>query len=149
MADLFPARVRGLQGIYPEAHRALVNWGLWSRDRAGIFPIDARPSVWDQFKADESEAWGEDDAEKMVAEAVHVKAERAETEPYEELDARDLDARINEFAALAEFVKDVLVTAYGARGYIPEHQYCRSAGCGQDAFCERLEAGLRFASRFV
>ena len=146
LADLFPARVRGLQAIYPEAHRALVNWGLWSRDRAGIFPVDARPSVWDQFKADENEAWGEDDAEKMVAETIPIKAERAEDGPYNELQGAILDERINS-PMLGRDVSRALVVAYV--WVIPEYQYPSRGGCPPDHFCERLEAGLRFVSRFA
>jgi hypothetical protein len=29
-AEIFTARVRGLQGIYATAHEALKNWGAWS-----------------------------------------------------------------------------------------------------------------------
>lgn len=141
--DLFSLRVRGLQGIYSEAHQALINWGCWSRDRAGIFPADARPSVWDQFKADENEAWGDVPEEsKGPAE----KAERAEEDPYNELQGLILDERINS-PLLCRDVSRALVVAYVWT--IPEYQMPARAGCLPDHFCERLEAGLRFAARFA
>ena len=141
--DLFPVRVRGLQGLYPDAHLALVNWGLWSRDRAGIFPIDARPSVWDQFKADENEAYG---AEPEESQGPAEKAERAESDPYNELQGAILDERINS-QMLSRDVSRVLVVAYVWT--IPEYQMPARAGCLPDHFCERLEGGLRFVGRFV
>ena len=148
--DLFPLRIRDLQSRYPREHQALVNWGAWSRDRRGIFPPEiVPPKVWDQFKRDENESWGEkDDATVVVESAEPDKAERAEEEPYNELHGLQLDERLHGYGGLSEAIRGALKAAYVRRD-IHESQYARAAGCGQDAFCERLEAGLVFVGRFV
>lgn len=144
-ADEFPVRVRLRQADYPEGHKALINWGLWSRDRAGIFPIDARPSIWDQFKADENEAWGDT---PEVAAGPAEKPERADDDPYDELAGSTMDERLHAPGGPGYEIRLALRVIYVHRA-IPEYQYAARAGCSPDALCERLEAGLRFAERFV
>lgn len=145
--DMFPLRVRDLQARYQKAHEALLCWGNWSRDRRGLYPADSRPSIWDQFKRDENEAWGDEDAEKLVAEAP-AKAERAEEEPYDELQGTIMDERLHLPGGPCLIVRQALVVAYVRRD-IHESQYPRAAGCIQDQFLERLEGGLMFAGRFA
>ena len=149
MADLFPARVRGLQAIYPEAHDALLNWGIYSRTRYWPGPVDARPSIWDEFKPDENEPWGEVTKDTLKAEQeAPAKAERPDEEEYSERDGQILCERLHGPGGPGEEIMRTLHTAYVRRD-IHESQYTNAAGCGQDAFCERLEAGLRFAARFA
>ena len=144
---IFSARVRGIQGRNPEAHLALVNWGAWSRDRRGIFPVQiVPPRMWEEATS------GLPDGYAAVKDAqeddgLQAKAERSEEEPYNELQGAILDERINS-PMICEEVSRALVIAY-VHFSTPEYQYPVRAGCGQDAFCERLEAGLRFVGRFV
>ena len=147
---LFTERVRLLQAIYPKEHAALICWGAWSRDRRGIFPKDiAPPKVWDQFKRDENEAWGDEDAAKLEPETdAEVKAERAEDDPYNELQGHQLDERIHGYGGLWQEVRIALRVVYVRRD-IHEIQYPRAAGCGQDALLERLAEGLKFVGRFT
>lgn len=147
---IFVNRVRDLQGRHSAAHVGLVNWGKWSNDRGGIYPPDiVPPRLWNEYQ---SSKWTADEIDEEAGRAEQhepAKAERAEREPYDELSGRSLDARINERGVLPEFVKDALVIAYGARGYLPEGRYTTQAACSHDAFLERLEAGLKFVARFV
>lgn len=147
---MFVERVRILQDNHAKAHAALVNWGCWSRDRRGIFPVQITPpKVWDQFKADENEAWGEvQDAPESQGATEEAKAERAEDDPYNELQGHQLDERLHGYGGLSEAIRIALRVAYVRRD-IHESQYPRAAGCGQDGFLERLEAGLMFCERWV
>ena len=149
MADLFPARVRGLQAIYPEAHRALVDWGVWSRTLVGFERGIGRQGVWFQGKADENEAYGELEAEGEI-QIVEAPAcqERLDEEPEDGKRCYLLDERMHRPGGLGTEVRNALKIAYIKR-YIPEFQYPRAAGCSPDAFCERIEEGLRFARRFI
>lgn len=147
---MFVERVRRLQDEHARAHQALVNWGSWSRDRRGIFPVQITPpKVWDQFKADENEEWGViDDKTVLVESAEPDKAERAEDDPYNELQGHQLDERLHGYGGLGYEVRIALRVAYVRRD-IHEIQYPRAAGCGKDGFLERLEAGLKFAERWA
>ena len=149
ISDIFPARVRAMQAIYPESHLALVNWGIYSRTRYWPGPVDARPSIWNEFKADENEAYGDPaDAPRIAEQTLPAKSERAEEEEYSERDGQSLCERLHGPGGPGIDIVRVLHTAYVRRD-IHESQYTGASGCGQDAFCERLEAGLRFASRFL
>jgi hypothetical protein len=106
------------------------------------------PRVWDEFKPDENESYGEVTEETTIVEQTEVKAERAEEEPYDELQGTILDERMHSPGGLAMEVRNALKVAYVHR-YVLEANYPRQAGCSQDAFLERLEAGLRFAQRFL
>lgn len=145
LVDIFPARVRGLQAIYPEAHQALCNWAAWSRDRAGIFPAQiVPPPTWNEATSGLPEGYAEE--ETRADDGLQAKAERAEQEPYNELQGAALDQRINSGMLCPEVARS-LVIAYVWT--IPEYQFPARAGCLPDHFCERLETGLKFASRFV
>lgn len=158
MADLFPARVRGLQAIYPEAHLALLNWGAWSRHDSERPQGIHSPTFYESAKIEE---WGEKDDEDVVVVETSgpAKADARDEEPYNVTSGGDLDSRIHGAGGLPDFVRLVLRVAYVYT--VPEAQYVREAkaigwrwqlndaGCNEDAFCERLEAGLRFVGRFV
>jgi hypothetical protein len=146
-AEIFTARVRGLQGIYSAAHEALKNWGAWSRDRRGIYPSMSPPGMWAQYKPDDSDEYG-DEPEVPPPEAVPVKAEAAEHELYEEKTAFILDERMHSPGGLGQMVREAIKIAYVSRE-VPESQFSRLAGCTDDAYCERLETCLRFVGRFV
>lgn len=153
--DVFPARIRGLQAIYQPAHTALINWGAWSRDRAGIFPAGiVSPTIWDAgaaFGQEEEQVlmqekgWGE--AEAVEGAAGIEKAER-EHDPYSELAGSILDERLHSPGGPNQEIRRVLRIVYVLRD-THESLYPRAAGCGHDAFCERLETGLLFCGRFV
>jgi hypothetical protein len=148
-SEIFPIRVRSLQADFPQAHQALVEWGSWSRDRKGMAPPPIQPPrIWDEFKPDENESYGEVTEETTIVEQTEVKAERAEDDPYDELQGTILDERMHSPGGLAMEVRNALKVAYVHR-YVLEANYPRQAGCSQDAFLERLEAGLRFAQRFL
>jgi hypothetical protein len=143
---LLTARIRGLQAIYATEHARLVNWGNWSWDRRGIFPTLAPPSLWNQFKRNENEDYGEEQ-EKVPADEA-PKTEPLPPRPYEELPAVILDERLHAAGGPAQFVRHVAKVAYVSRE-VPEEQFARLSGCSEDAFCERLEALLVFVRRFV
>jgi hypothetical protein len=148
-SDAFPIRIRLLQADFQKAHAALINWGLWSRDRRGIFPVQITPPrVWDEFKPDENEAYGEITEDTQVVEQSETKAERAEDDPYDELQGTITDERLHGYGGPSQTIREALRIAYVRRD-IHEGQYARAAGCVHDQFIERLEAGLRFMARFV
>lgn len=149
--EIFSARVRGLQAIYPEAHQALVNWGSWSRDRAGIFPPGIiPPGLWNEAVPSKFGDFADaSDLERVeVVEQTEAKAEAAEKEPYDEKQGALLDERIHGLGGLAVYQREALRVAYVTRE-VPEDQFARLSGCTEDAFCERLEACLMFVRRFI
>lgn len=150
-AGILVGRIRNLQATYESEHAALVNWGHWSADRRGIFPTQAPPGIWDEFKRDENEAYGEvaeDELPELTDEAKTRKAEHLPTPEYDERKAVELDERIHGHGGLPVDFRHALRAAYVTRE-IPEHQFPREAGCTDDAFCERLESCLLFVGRFV
>lgn len=156
--DVFPARIRALQAIYPEGHQALLNWGAWSRNDQQRPQGIRSPSLYEGAKTDE---WGDmSDEDVVVVESPEpAKAEAREKEIYDVGRGADLDIRMHSPGGLPDYVRLVMRVVYVFDG--PEFQYVREAkaigrrwqladaGCTEDAFCERLEAGLAFASRFV
>jgi hypothetical protein len=142
--DLDTARIRALQEIYSEAHRALTHWGNWSSDRRGLIPRLGAPAVWRQMKRDEDDGYG---AEKGTTDGLQAKQERVHR-GYDQRLAVVLDERIHAPGGLPVEIRVALKTAYVSRE-IPEYQFPRASGCGIDAFCERLEAALRFTRRFI
>lgn len=146
--DVFSARLRGLQAIYNSSHAALVNWGRWSRDRYKIFPRVAAPSLWDQFKRDENDEYGEVTPDIEVSDEAPVKAEAAEMEEYSERDGTLLDERLHGPGGLCCELRYALRAAYVTRE-VPDEQFPRLAGCSEDAFLERMESSLMFVQRFV
>lgn len=141
-------RIRNLQDLHSTAHRALTNWGHWSVDRSDIYPRLKPPSLWDQFKRDENDPYGDEQAPAVSVEQQPAKAEAAEKQPYDERQALLVDARIHGYGGLPVEVRYTLKAAYVSRE-IPESQFPRAAGCGEDAFCERLENALLFVSRYI
>lgn len=147
-ASVLIGRIRGLQELHHEAHAALRNWGHWSADRRGIFPTQAPPGIWDEFKRDENEAYGDEQPPAVTAEAATAKAEHLPTPEYDERKAVELDERIHGAGGLPTDFRHALRTAYVSRE-VPEEQFPRLSGCGDDAFCERLESCLLFVGRYV
>lgn len=147
LSEVFTAQVRGLQAIHAEAHRALLNWGLWSRDRRGMSPTLQPSSTWDEFKRSEVDDYGEEAAAPIIL-TVPAKPEYPELPPYDEKAAIELDERLHGPGGLALELRRVLQMAYVTRE-IPETQFARLTGCPEHAFRERLETGLLFVARFV
>jgi hypothetical protein len=159
-AEIFAAQVRALQGIYHDAHLALMNWGAWSRDLRRVFPADIVPSpTWREAQHSKFGDFGDEvDEARRVEEEVHraaqveVKGEAAEREPYEERRALILDERMHGPGGLSLEVRRVLRIAYGAKQNERSahvNQFPRFAGCTEDAFRERLEVALQFVTRFA
>jgi hypothetical protein len=147
--EIQTARIRMLQAFHFEAHQALTQWGLWSMDRRGIYPTLSQPGMWDQFKRDGTEAYGDEANAVVVAAVGPAKAERPDHEDYDEKLAVRLDELMHGAGGLAEYVRRCVKTAYATRE-VPEYQFPLFSNCSTlDQFCERLEAGLRFVARFA
>jgi hypothetical protein len=138
-------RIRGIQSFHYKAHKALVNWGYWSLDRADIYPRLKPPSVWDQFKRDENDAYGEEQAPAVSVERAPVRAERADKPKYDERLAIALDERLHGYGCPSVEVRQCLKAAYVTRE-VPETQFPKLCGITEDAFCERLETALLFVA---
>ena len=148
--DIFAEQVRALQAMYPKAHAALANWASWSRDRHKVYPpgVTANP-MWESFKRDENEDYGEQHeipAERLAQ--TDIKVEAHEREDYDEKAGAILDERMHSPGGLGVDIRRALKVAYVSR-YLLEAQFPKAAGCSEDAFRERLEAALLFASRFA
>jgi hypothetical protein len=141
-------RIRNLQSLYAAEHQALVNWGLWSTDRSRIFPSLTGPSIWDQFKRDENDPYGDESSAQKANPEEPAKAEAAERPPHNERQAIDLDQRIHGAGGLSLHIREAIRAAY-CNLSATEAQYPQFAGCPLDALCERLEAALIFVRRFV
>ena len=149
LSDLFPELVRAKQAIHQAGHLLLVNWGLWSRDRAGIFPHGvAPPHTWDEACGGLPDGYATEGEGQQTAILEPAKAEAPEDDPYDELRGLILDERIHSPGGPNQSVREALRIAYVRRG-IHEIHYPRAAGCTPDAFLERLESGLMFAGRWV
>lgn len=144
--DLTTARIRALQAIYQDAHEALRNWGLWSLDLRKVYPTQKPPSTFRDYRSGED--YGDEDlALEPTRLDAPAKAEAAPREPYDQKTAEVLDERIHAPGGLPVEIRTALRVAYVSRETI-EPQWPGFAGCNLDAFCERLESGLRFARRF-
>lgn len=147
LSELFTAQVRGLQSLYPTAHRALTNWGLWSMDRAGIFPSLSAPSMWDQaIHSKFGDFADEADDRAGYAEQTEFKAERIEQEPFDEKSANELDEWLHEGCGTEDerfpwSIRRCLIVAYVTRE-VPERDFPRLSKCGHDDFLARLESVL-------
>lgn len=142
------ARIRALQASYADAHRALTDWGLWCLDK-DWGPHDAAPSWPNQIPADRSD-WAEEPEDTHVRIVIgKAKAEGPERQAYDEKLAVRLDEIMHGPGRLPEYVRIALKTAYATRE-VPEYQFPLFSNCSTfDQFVERLEAGLRFAGRWV
>lgn len=145
--EILTARIRALQAMFWDAHAALREWGAWSMDRRGIYPVLSPPSVWDQFKRSEVEDYGEETDHAQVV-TTPVKAEGPDHEVYDEKLAVLLDERIHGPGGMPLHQREAIRLAYATRE-VPEYQFPRFAGCNLDAFCERLEGALVFVGRFI
>ena len=143
--DTFSAEVRAIQGLYPEAHQALANWGRWSMDRYMIGPKDARPSWTKNYRASPEE-YGEDIPEEQRTQAER-RAEGPEREPYDEKAATILSDRLEGPGGLSIEIRRAIRATYCTT--LPENQLPREAGCLPDHFKERLSFALSFVGRFV
>ena len=152
MTDLFPARVRGLQAIYAGGHKALVNWGAYSRDRAGFERGVTSPRTAKEYHYTEGDEEGYADPHDaclvLIRTNAPAKAEKVQDEPYNERDAAILCERMHGPGGLMVEARPVLKVAYVLR-YIQEYEYPYRTGLLPDTVLERLEMGLRFAARFA
>lgn len=153
-AELERIEVRAIQGLYPEAHQALENWGRWSYWGDIGRPKDARNHQFDEAQKSKFDDFGEekeyDAAERYQPNIVIVRAERVEEEPYDEKAALVLDARIHGPGGLPDYLKSIIKAAYYWRE-IPEdqfHLHCNPP-CQPSTFRERLEDCLIFVARYV
>jgi hypothetical protein len=150
--ELERAEIRAIQGLYPTAHQALMNWGRWSRDRRGIFPSENPPpsAIYDAINRSE---WDKDGYGEVEADAERLavddrKAERADTEPYDELKGYELDVRIHAARDMPEYFKSVLRVAY-VTAEVPEDQFHKLCGyyCTAAQFREYLAQALAWVER--
>jgi hypothetical protein len=148
--QVFAGQVREIQGHYPQAHQAMVNWGNWSR-RLNLKPFLCRPALWNMVKADREE-WGEEQPEEQE--------ERKRSEPLLEVGrdpndqpkpddklgyAIDILIHSQDFAAVWRVV---LKAAYFTRE-IPEYQMPREADVGFDSFILFLDGALGHIQRVL
>lgn len=146
--EAFVGRVRNLQETYPEAHASLTNWGNWAADLRGVFPKQTPPGLWNQFKQSEVQEWGEEQAPQRNVVPFPVKAEAAPRRRYDAKTAVILDERMHGPGGLNVETRHCLRVAYVSHE-VPEAQFPTLSGCSDQAFCERLEAALKFVHRFV
>lgn len=148
-AEVFTAQVRALQSIYADAHRALVNWGAWSRDLRNVYPPGVVVSpTWREAQPSKFGDFADEDLEREIPAETEVKSESLAREPHDERAGSDLDQRIHAAGGLPYEIRMAVRTAYLTRE-IPEDQFPRMSGCSHDAFRERLEFALRFVGRFI
>ena len=151
MTDDFPIRVRDLQGTFAAAHRALLNWGAYSRDRAGFQRGITRSQALNQYRYNEDEEGFADPNDAclvLIKTDAPAKAEKVQDEPYDERAGMILCERIHGPGGLMVDARPVLKVAYVFRD-VPEYQYPYRTGLLPDTVLERLEMGLRFAARFA
>lgn len=152
-SDVFAARIRALQAIYEPAHRALINWGLWSRDRAGFQRGLTRSQIYNEYRwNDEEEGYADpsDYCQVIInpeAAQLPAKAERVVDDPYNERDGMILDERIHGSGGLEPSSRPVIRVVYVYRD-VRESLYPTYTGLMPEAVVERLEAALRWTTRF-
>lgn len=154
MTDEFPVRVRSLQADFAAAHRALMNWGAYSRDRAGFQRGITKSQALSQYRYNEEEEGyapppdPNDHKLILIKTDAPAKAEKVQDEPYDERAGMILCERIHGPGGLMLDARPVIRVAYVFRD-VPEYQYPYRLGLLPDAVLERLEMGLRFAARFA
>jgi hypothetical protein len=139
-AAAFTGEVRGIQSAYPQAHQALRNWGLWSRDRAGIFPCISRPSIWNEY-APKVGDFAEENLDRELPRDEVVKQEMAETPDYSEKEAVELDEYMHGPEGLVYAIRKCLLVAYVSLE-IPEDQFPKLAGVTHEGFLMSLTSAL-------
>lgn len=145
--DIFPLRIRKLQEDHAAGHRALVNWGLYSRDRYKIGPKGTvSPKSFEKATSGLPEGYAEE-SDVALDDGIEAKAEMGYREPYNEQEAAILCERIHGPGGLSDTVRDCLAMVYIQIYVLPE-KYPGYSGCTPDAFCARLEEGLLFVERF-
>jgi hypothetical protein len=149
---VFAGQVREIQGQYPQAHQALMNWGNWSR-RLCIKPFLCRPALWNMVKADREE-WGEEPKQKE--DEIENQVDRKRSEPLQEV-GRDpseepkpddkLGRAIDVLIHATEFppaLRNILRASYFTR--VPEYQMPLEAGLKPpfhyDSFLALLDGAL-------
>lgn len=149
--DTCTIRIRALQELYPEAHRALLNWSRWALDARGCLAsgIKPPPTHKDYRSGDYDDPDLDEEDLPHRCNIVMVRAEPPEHEPYDQLAAEIIHDRLVSPGGPGLEIVRALGVAYCQHGGVPQYQWPQRAGCGLDGFCERLEAGLRFAARFV
>lgn len=142
--EVFNAEVRGIQAQYPKAHEALRNWGLWSRERGGIFPVLAKPSWTEFYRADRDET--HDELEDVtVVHQLEVKAERVEMPRSDERQGEEIDIRVHAIR-FPSIWRRVLKAAY-VTVEIPEYECPRQAAVGHQGYLMFLDGALAFVER--
>lgn len=148
---IFAGQVREIQDAFPIAHKALKQWGIWSRQRGGIFPRLAPPSLWDMAKPGDANDWVEaDDIGLPIVEQREIKAEAVGDEPCDEKMGEALDVMLHalEFPVVW---RRCLSAAYVSRE-TPEYQFPREATLARpresrishDNFLQFLDGALQF-----
>jgi hypothetical protein len=145
--DLFAAEIRALQSLYPQAHQALIQWGLWSMDDSEGKPKDGKQSWAEFYRPGEGDFADESDVANAVKTDAPTRSEGPERVPYDEKQGYILDQRIHSPGGPSEEVRRTLRIAYATR--LHENQYARQAGCLPGRFKENLSDGLKFVSRFA
>lgn len=148
---IYAAQVREIQAAFAVAHKALVQWGIWSRQRGGIFPSLAPPSMWEMYAPSDADKreWVEASDQLIVVPQTEVKAEAANDDACDEKLAEEMDVLIHELEFPAVWRK-CLSAAYVSRE-IPEYQFpreataCRPRGerISHDTFLLMLDGALR------
>jgi hypothetical protein len=141
--ELFVIQVRALQCMYPQAHRDFQQWGSWSHDTGtipGLTNHIKSPSFWDQYDpANDTEGYAEEGQTALAVPQLEVRAEAAETEPYDQKRGEEVDRVIHDPDYPAIF-RRVIRCAYYFR--IPEFQYARTSRLDPDNFVRFLEGAL-------
>lgn len=153
---IYAGQVREIQGAYPKAHQAMVNWGRWSR-RLQIKPFLCRPALWNMVQADREE-WGDEQPEdeqpqrKRSEPLQDVGKDPSEEPKADERLGHAIDVLIHspEFTAAAA-IQDpdfpsvwrvTLKAAYYTRA-LPEYQMPREADQSYDSFLMFLDGALQ------
>jgi len=114
----------------------------------GIKPTLKPPSVWNQFKRSELDEYGDIPEATPRIIVVEPKPEPFEAPPYDALQASEMDKRLHGYGGPSNEFRRAVRAAYVTRE-LPEDQFPKACGCGEDAFCERLESVLKFVGRFA
>ncbi len=124
---IFVGQVREIQGAFAIAHKALVQWGIWSRNRSGIYPTITSPSMWEQYAPNDKDLreWVEASEDATIVPQLEIKAEAANDGDCDEKTAEELDILIHD-QEFPTIWRKCLSAAYVSRE-IPEYQFPREA----------------------